>query len=138
MLFFATRAGMLRSGQHSALALVDVSQRRLRSSMQRANAPALSEEAVAEVASKLKAKRRTGSKRALKPLAPKQTPTKRVQRPWKASPIEASSVSQDIEKTIELLTAEIQNVRQLPQNSTYARHRMRLLDTALKLADQRR
>ena len=100
--------------------------------------PGLSADDAAKVADRLRAKRRTSSKRTLQPAVPPLASRHRVHRPWKAVPIETSGSLQDIDQVIKLLSEQMQNVRQLPQNSAYAKHRLRLLTTALKVAEGRR
>jgi hypothetical protein len=100
--------------------------------------PELNADDAANVADRLKARRRTSSKRTLQPAVPQLAARHRAHRPWKAVPIEASGSPQDIDQVITLLSEQMQNVRQLPQNSSYAKHRLRLLTTALRVAEGRR
>lgn len=85
----------------------------------------------------LKVKRRTGSRRTLKPAAAQLKPARGPQAPWRGRTLKSDKL-QGIDKTVELLNSELCHVQQLPQNSKYARHRQRLLTTALQLAEQQR
>ena len=100
--------------------------------------PGLSADDAAKVADRLKARRRTSSKRTLQPTVPPLAARHRAHRPWQAVPIVVSGSLQDIDQVITLLSEQMQNVRQLPQNSSYAKHRLRLLTTALRVAEGRR
>jgi hypothetical protein len=107
-------------------------------SMQQDNkVPNLSADEAAKLANRLKARRRTSSKRTLQPSVQTVVTRHRVHKPW--SPVRVdSSGSQNIDDVITVLSDEMRSVRQLPQNSSYARHRLRLLTTALGVAEGRR
>lgn len=90
-----------------------------------------------KIATQLKVNRRASSKRTLKPAAAQLKPARRPQQPWRGR-TQKSDELQGIEKTVELLSSELHHVQQLPRNSAYAKHRQRLLTTALQLAEQQR